>query len=83
MRLHRKDIHAIEQPVEFTTGKLDDLGFQVSRPGKAILLQLLLPKNKTVAFPEEKLHVISAPVAESEQVSAERVEFQFFLDQHR
>jgi hypothetical protein len=81
MRSQRKDIPAVEQPVQFSTRQFDDFRIELSRPGKTILLELLLPHHETVTLPVEKSHVIPSAIAESEEVGAEDIELEFFLDQ--
>jgi ABC-type thiamin/hydroxymethylpyrimidine transport system permease subunit len=55
----------------------------IPRPGKAILLELLLPKHEAVALPEKKLHMVSSTITEREEVRAEGIEFEFIFDQYR
>ena len=83
MRLYREDIHAIEQPVELAARELDHLCVDIPRPRETILLELLLPEHEAVALPEQELYVIAPAIAEGEEVCAEGIELELFLNEHR
>ena len=83
MRPQSKDIPTVEQPVQFPTREFDDFRVELAGPGETILLEFLLPHDEAVSFPVEKSHVVAATIAEGKDVSAEDIEFEFFLDQNR
>jgi hypothetical protein len=82
MRLHREDVHAVEQPVQLSTRDFEDFVSAIARPWKSIGIELLLPEYESVSLPQKQLDVISSAIAESKEVRGKRVELQLFLNQH-
>lgn len=76
-----KNISAVEQPVQFSTRELDHFSVELPWPGESILLELLLPHDKAVSLPVEESYVVPLSIAEGEEMRAEDVEFEFFLNQ--
>ena len=63
----------LQQPGQLSTIRSHHLPLRL-RPPKTILLQPFMPEAKTVAIPVEDLHHILLSVAETKQITGERVQ---------
>ena len=82
MGLHREYVHPIEQPVQLPTTQIDHFRTVIPRPGKAILLELLLAKHEAIALPQEQFDLIAPAIAEREEVCAEGIELELFFNEY-
>ncbi len=74
-------IHAVQEPVELGAGNPGDVPRPEGGPGKAGLLQLLLPQTEARALPVQDLDLVPGAVAEHEQLAAERIQRQLGFHQ--
>lgn len=76
------DLEPFEQPMIFLKGDLLNLRL-VPRPLVAAFFQYLIQQQKTVLFPQKRLHPIRPFPTEEEQTSLKRVQLELVLDDGR
>lgn len=77
----RRECEPIEKPAELLRGNVHNLGHPL-RPAKAMFLQSFVPEAEAVAVPVQHLDGVTPAVAESEEVSGERIQIKESLDCH-
>src|SRR5690606_19719181 len=79
--LHPHHVETVQQPVQLLARERHHRPRLAARPVETVPLQALLPQAETVPLPVQDPHPVPRPVAEHEQLLAERIELQRLLDQ--